>query len=108
MQIYGKCASNVVRCLLLGVACDMPASRKSCGFLSHSANLGCTKCYKVFPGRVGCKNYSGFDRDNWKCRTNFDHRMHVREIRNATSLTSRNARVKIWLQIFHLASTSLF
>ena len=33
----------------------MPAGRKACGFLSHSALLGCTKCLKVFPGSVGNK-----------------------------------------------------
>lgn len=33
------------RCALLGVSCDLPAGRKTCGFLSHSANLGCSRCY---------------------------------------------------------------
>ena len=40
-----------VRCALLCVACDSPAGRKACGFLAHSANLGCTKCRHVFSGR---------------------------------------------------------
>ena len=52
----------MVRCALIGVPCDMPAGRKACGFLSHCALLGCTKCLKVFPGSVGNKDYSGFDR----------------------------------------------
>ena len=30
--------------------CDVPAGRKTCGFLSHSALLEYTKCYKVFLG----------------------------------------------------------
>ena len=42
MQVDDKSAPIVVGCVLLGVACDMPAGRKTCGFLSHSANLGCT------------------------------------------------------------------
>jgi len=43
------------------VTCDLPAGRKVCGFLSHSATLGCSKCLKEFPGAVGNKDYSGFD-----------------------------------------------
>ena len=47
------------------MSCDSPAARKSCGFLSHIAHFGCTKCKKVFAGGVGQKDYSGFDRHNW-------------------------------------------
>ena len=38
---------------LLCVACDIPAARKVCGFLSHNATHGCSKCHKEFPRRVG-------------------------------------------------------
>ena len=41
-----------VKCALLCVSCDLPAARKTCGFLSHSAALGCSKCLKKFPGSV--------------------------------------------------------
>ena len=47
------------KCVLLCVSCDLPAARKVCGFLSHSAALGCSKCKKKFPGTVGNMNYSG-------------------------------------------------
>ena len=36
------------RCALLCVGCDQPARRKTCGFLSYTANLGCTRCYCNF------------------------------------------------------------
>ena len=36
----------VFKCALLGVACDLPAARKTCGFLSVSANFGCSRCYQ--------------------------------------------------------------
>ena len=36
-----------IRGALLCVACDLPAGRKVCGFLSHSARYGCSKCKKV-------------------------------------------------------------
>lgn len=39
---------RTVRCALLCVAADLPAARKSCGFLSYAANLGCSRCYKTF------------------------------------------------------------
>ena len=36
-------SSAIFRCSLLGVARDLPAARKCCGFLSFSANLGCSR-----------------------------------------------------------------
>jgi hypothetical protein len=91
MKIYGKKDTHIVRCLLIGVPCDMPAGRKACGFLSHSAILGCTRCFKEFPGSVGCKDYSGFNRNAWKLRTNTDHRKSVNEIQHAKTKTERDA-----------------
>ena len=51
IQSLQKCVQ--VRCALLCVACDIPASRKVCGFLGHSADIGCSKCLKRFPGGGG-------------------------------------------------------
>ena len=61
-----KCRKQI-RCALLCVACDLPAGRKVCGFLGHSAHLGCSRCFKTFTGAVRTMNYSGFDRENWTC-----------------------------------------
>ena len=36
----------MVRAALICVACDIPASRKVSGFLSHSAYHGCSRCLK--------------------------------------------------------------
>ena len=90
MAVHGKQELQVVRCALIGVPCDMPAGRKACGFLSHSALLGCTKCLKVFPGSVGNKDYSGFDREKWKARTDADHRSKISQIQGTNSATERN------------------
>ena len=30
------------------VSCDIPVTRKVCGFLGHNSRLGCNKCYKQF------------------------------------------------------------
>lgn len=61
MKIYPSSELHTVRCALLGVASDIPACRKASGFLGHSATLGCSRCFKQFPGSVGNKDYSGFD-----------------------------------------------
>ena len=50
------------------VACDIPAARKVYGFMGHSANLGCSRWLKFFPGGFGGKDFSGFDRELWPCR----------------------------------------
>ena len=92
MKIYGK-GIQTVRGFLIGVSCDMPAGRMVCGFLGHSATLGCNKCFKKFPGSVGSKDYSGFDRENprkWKKRTNEIHRSNIHEIQQAKTKTERD------------------
>ena len=58
---------------LMYVACDIPAARKCCGFKGHSANLGCSRCLKFFPGDIGNKDFSGFDRDTWPKRHLAEH-----------------------------------
>ena len=41
--------SLLIRAALIYCTCDIPATRKLCGFVSHSASLGCSKCLKKFP-----------------------------------------------------------
>ena len=62
-----------IRCLLLSVACDLPAARKICGFLSHASKRGCWKCFKEFPGKPGQMDNSGFERSLWSKRTIQEH-----------------------------------
>lgn len=63
------------------VACDIPASRKVCGFLSHNASLGCNKCLKKFNVQfIGRTDYSGFDRENWCSRSMKQHRQDVSKV----------------------------
>lgn len=76
-----------IKCAILCCSCDLPAGRKVCGFLGHSASLGCSKCSKSFSGTVGSMNYSGFERSNWISRTNDQHRRNIKTIRAATSKT---------------------
>ena len=85
------------RVALSCVSCDIPASRKVCGFLGHNAKLGCNKCLKQFETpTLGQTNYSGFDRGNWPCRSAENHRHNVREtlIQN-TKTTQRNKETEL-------------
>ena len=67
-----------LRCALLCVACDLPAGRKTCGFLSYTANLGCSRCYCNFgTGVFGVRDYSGFNKHSWKPRSSDRHRKDV-------------------------------
>ena len=45
MKYAGSDSTVTFRYALLGVACDLPAARKCCGFLSYSTNLGCSQCF---------------------------------------------------------------
>lgn len=87
-------ASQCIRCALLCVACDLPAARKVCGFLSHSANLGCSRCYRNFgTGVFGIQDYSGFDRESWVPRSNENHRRDVKAILSCSTKTEQARKV---------------
>ena len=79
------------RAMLLCAACDIPAGRKLCGFKGCTANLGCSRCLKKFPGGIGDKNFSGFNRDSWPPRTLCDHRRHAMRIKAASSVKSKDS-----------------
>ena len=83
---------GVVRCALLCCACDLPAGRKVCGFLSHSASLGCSKCLKSFKGTVGNMDYSGFERHSWPIRTNTTHRQSVELVQQSRTKTEQSQK----------------
>lgn len=82
--------SKLYRCALYCVACDTPAARKIAGFLGHSADLGCLKCYQSFgTGQFGQMNYSGFDRSLWNPRTEKQHRKDIQDIQHAHCKTKQ-------------------
>ncbi|XP_062579425.1 uncharacterized protein LOC134241375 isoform X2 [Saccostrea cucullata] len=83
------------RAALLCVACDIPAARKCCGFKSHAATLGCHKCFKTFGGGFGEKrDYSGFDRQNWKPRAKASHNLYAKRVKNAKTKTEADNLAK--------------
>ena len=72
----------LIRGCIACVTCDVPAIRKLCGFLGHTARLGCSKCLKEFPTRIfGEKqDYSGFDRELWTPRLLAVHKQNCDEL----------------------------
>ena len=80
-----------IKCALLCIACDLPAGRKSCGFLSHNARLGCSRCLKEFTGVVGNQNFSGFDRSKWIARTDIQHRRDVERVKACRTKSEKAA-----------------
>ena len=82
-----KCPLPIfIRAALLCTACDLPATRKCCGFTSHNSTMGCSKCLKKFTIRVKEKSdYSGYDRQNWISCTREHYRYYSLKYRNANT-----------------------
>ena len=80
--------NKVIRCALMCVACDLPAGGKIFFFLGHSARLGCSRCYKEFPGSVDSMDYSGFDRNTWGKRTKERHMSDALETKEKVTITA--------------------
>ena len=90
LQVPYSSSTVMLRCALLGVACDLPAAKKTCGFLSHSATLGCSKCYYRFFDGHGNANYGGdFEREKWQLRSNSKHRADIKKVCQCSTKTSR-------------------
>ncbi|XP_044176728.1 uncharacterized protein LOC122946993 [Acropora millepora] len=72
---------------LLCVAADIPATRKVCGFVGHSANRACSKCSKFFPGGFReKKDFSGFQqRSSWPIRDGVSHKRNCERLKAAKS-----------------------
>ena len=68
------------------VACDIPAARKVCGFMGHSANLGCSCCLKFFPTTSDKKDYSVFNRESWPKRNLSSHKETSWKLKRCKSL----------------------
>ena len=79
---------------LLGVCCDLPAGRKVCRFLSHSANLGCSKCYCEFSKGFNEQDYSNLERSSSISRSNEKHRCHAKKLKKCKTKTKKQAKEK--------------
>ena len=92
LQIIPQC----FRAALLCVACDIPASRKVCGFTSHRSRMGCNKYTEAFGvGGVGVPNdYLGFE--NCRSRNIIEHRRQIEEILSNTTQETRSATESLY------------
>ena len=75
-----------IRLALSCIACDIPATHKVFGFLSHHAKFGCNKCYKDFSS-----DSSLFDQSTWTLRTATQHQEECKQKNLATTKTSLRA-----------------
>ena len=72
--------SVLIRAAITCCASDIPATRKLCGFVGHSAKLGCSKCSKEFITLNSGENkrdYSGYNRELWSERRLSEHRQQA-------------------------------
>lgn len=78
---------SMVRAMLVCITCDLPATRKVCGFSNFNACHGCSKCLKRFPvNQFGKKtDYSGYDYENWPIRDLKFHSLKATESKNANT-----------------------
>ena len=65
-----------VRCVVVCLSSDIPATRKVAGFVGHNA---CSRCLKPFPRIGDHTDYSGFDRDTWPKRSHAVHCEYARK-----------------------------
>lgn len=85
-----------IQAAMLCFPSDIPAARKLCEFLGHSAKRGCSHCYKIFPGGFGeQRNYSGLD--NRDPKRSFEQ--HRRDANRVKTCKSQNASDKLASQL---------
>ena len=61
---------------------DVPTARKICGFKSYSSYHGCSKCFKLFPGKDSF-DFLGFNREEWSKRDIKSHGENARKLNRA-------------------------
>ena len=85
MAQYTSQTFITIRMALICVMCDIPATRKVCGFAGHSACYGCSKCLKKFPSDVfpNKLDYSGYDRESWEPRTPVNYKIQAEQYMKA-------------------------
>ena len=87
-----------VRCMLTSISADIPATRKLCGFFSHNARRGCSKCLKEFvTDQFNSKpDFSGFDNTSWISRDHLSHMHILNQIMQKKLVSERKEIQKAW------------
>lgn len=87
---------TTIRAMIACITCDLPATRKVCGFSNFNATLGCSKCLKQFTvDEFSDKpDYSGFDCHTWVARDLSTHNDKAFESRDANTKRQRKEIAK--------------
>ena len=89
VQGVDLCIKLAISC----VTCDIPATRKVAGFLSHNAALGCNKCLKKFQVSFGeGADYSGYNRQEWTARSLAQHLASLEAVQREVTKTGRQSK----------------
>ena len=78
-----------VKCLMVGLSSDIPATRKAGGFVGHKATKACSRCLKDFHRINDHVDCSGFDRDSWITRSYATHCTQAQKAQAASTKTAR-------------------
>ena len=81
-----------IKCVLIGLSSDIPATRKAAGFVGHNATKAYSRCLKDFPKVGDSIDCSGFDRDSWPKRT---HTQHCEQSYKAMEANTKDAKKTI-------------
>lgn len=80
----------VIHAALLATVCDVPATAKLGGFLSHASKHACWKCNKIFPYNLMLKRVDFSGVQIGTLREHVSHKQNAVEVVNATTPTQRN------------------
>ena len=82
---------STLRAVLMCLSCDLPATRKVCGFSNFNGLKGCSKCLKEFPTEsFGEKpNYGGFNWQDWVPRDIATQKKYGIAFKDACTVTAR-------------------
>ncbi|MBV8802715.1 MAG: hypothetical protein JO131_07115 [Gammaproteobacteria bacterium] len=106
IKTYEHNNGRFVRGAIIGCSCDVPASRKLCGFIS--ARIACYRCYKSANLINKQPNFGGFeDFDDWFVERDINViREKAREWKECATEESRKAHVSQhhvrWSEIYRL------
>ena len=91
-----------VCCALLCVSCDLPATRKVCGFTSFSFLQGCSNCMKTFSCEAfGTKpDFSECEREQWEMRTQELRQQQLSMLKNARTASDLKEGMGLGIPIF--------
>ena len=87
---------TTIRCVLGCVVCDLPATRKVCGFANFNGNRGCSKYMKTFiTTTFGNKpSNGGFNSSTWISRDLRTHKLWANQYAQASTASEQKKIVR--------------